>query len=427
MHWKRAQDRLFQSTLPVWGATCRGRFPLRRKGISIHAPRVGSDWHRVAMSVTSGKFQSTLPVWGATGVGPSGPGRSKFQSTLPVWGATAGGQVAAAVVKLISIHAPRVGSDAPPPVKWSLSKFQSTLPVWGATHCSAGRTAPAGISIHAPRVGSDARTAMYTARARNFNPRSPCGERRPKIPTTPPIKRFQSTLPVWGATAPPSPLFWMFLHFNPRSPCGERLSRRPPGWRETGISIHAPRVGSDPAPLWRRGYKLISIHAPRVGSDRRSGASANPASQFQSTLPVWGATEQSPTLAAAPSDFNPRSPCGERLRSCTYTSRWPIISIHAPRVGSDLEYLPPGRAVSEISIHAPRVGSDNGAAQADQDRAISIHAPRVGSDLDRGRLPPVERDFNPRSPCGERLPSSVFDNPALLFQSTLPVWGATDI
>ena len=42
--------------------------------------------------------------------------------------------------KVISIHAPRVGSDSP----WGLERyadatFQSTLPVWGATHSWAVR------------------------------------------------------------------------------------------------------------------------------------------------------------------------------------------------------------------------------------------------------------------------------------------------
>ena len=57
---------------------------------------------------------------------------------------------------IISIHAPRVGSDL-----LSLCKdlvdalFQSTLPVWGATGRRRAGGVHWGISIHAPRVGSD--------------------------------------------------------------------------------------------------------------------------------------------------------------------------------------------------------------------------------------------------------------------------------
>ena len=58
-----------------------------------------------------------------------------------------------------------------------------------------------------------------------------------------------------------------------------------------------------------------------------------------------------------------------------------------------------------ISIHAPRGGSDNGFMARNATISISIHAPRGGERLET--LPP--------------------DKLALLFQSTLPVGGATII
>ena len=59
---------------------------------------------------------------------------------------------------------------------------------------------------------------------------------------------------------------------------------------------------------------------------------------------------------------------------------------------------------SLISIHAPRVGSDTNILIAtDIPDNISIHAPRVGSDRNRAGT----------------------TTEALAFQSTLPVWGAT--
>ncbi len=58
--------KLFQSTLPVWGATAEGYEVDGDTGISIHAPRVGSDLrHRPGRDLRF-QFQSTLPVWGAT-------------------------------------------------------------------------------------------------------------------------------------------------------------------------------------------------------------------------------------------------------------------------------------------------------------------------------------------------------------------------
>ena len=57
-----------------------------------------------------------------------------------------------------------------------------------------------------------------------------------------------------------------------------------------GISIHAPREGSDP--VQPRHYVLghISIHAPREGSDYDAIQRELAETEFQSTLPVRGAT-----------------------------------------------------------------------------------------------------------------------------------------
>ena len=105
------------------------------------------------------------------------------------------------IIYNISIHAPRVGSDAYSSLlKEELEAFQSTLPVWGATKQASPMIMCTWISIHAPRVGSDRR------RQRGVNGRK---------------------------------------YFNPRSPCGERRHRPGQSLRPRQISIHAPRVGSD--------------------------------------------------------------------------------------------------------------------------------------------------------------------------------------
>ena len=123
----------FQSTLPVWGATSRVFFSFLQDCISIHAPRVGSDSHRTRQAVWRDVFQSTLPVWGATATVEPLSLVAEFQSTLPVWGATFSQSSAL-----------------------NRSTFQSTLPVWGAT----------------------GRPGQLPGLADDFNPRSPCGERR---------------------------------------------------------------------------------------------------------------------------------------------------------------------------------------------------------------------------------------------------------
>ena len=191
----------FQSTRPVWGATAACNSVELCGLISIHAPRVGRDsGHHLVRhhpgdfnprapcgarlvclvlerrlhqhfnprapcgarppspdSIRSWQlFQSTRPVWGATGQRVFLRQRQQFQSTRPVWGATI--HVAESVHRAnISIHAPRVGRDLPPGIlSW-----------------------PGSISIHAPRVGRD---LWKQTLGLGFG-------------------RFQSTRPVWGATA----------------------------------------------------------------------------------------------------------------------------------------------------------------------------------------------------------------------------------
>ena len=56
---------------------------------------------------------------------------------------------------------------------------------------------------------------------------------------------------------------------------------------------------------------------------------------------------------------------------------------------------------------------------------ISIHTPRGGSDVSRSDRFTLFRYFNPRSPWGERLGTNSPGAINILFQSTLPVGGAT--
>ena len=140
--------------------------------------------------------------------------------------------------------------------------------MWGATGRASRIHDFRNISIHAPRVGSDRWSITKPEQSRHFNPRSPCGERRVGVPIL--------------------------------------IGRR-------NISIHAPRVGSDDT-IRLRSFRIneISIHAPRVGSDENALCVTFAVNVFQSTLPVWGATDS-----------------WEEKREAQK------ISIHAPRVGSD--------------------------------------------------------------------------------------------
>ena len=145
------------------------------------------------------------------------------------------------------------------------------------------------ISIHALLAESDARRPGQTAKANNFYPRSPCGERPPPAPQGKSSKKFLSTLSLRRATlisTKKGQVLSLFLstlslrratllyamgyyrhgNFYPRSPCGERQCRS----RKTGRPL-----------------------------------------LFLSTLSLRRAT-WSTWIASIPKDFYPRSPCGER-------------------------------------------------------------------------------------------------------------------
>ena len=123
--------------------------------ISIHAPRRGSDssfWtiHRskVDFNPRSPQGERRKPRLATTA-------RTLFQSTLPAGGATMK-FLFSLIFPIISIHAPRRGSDAAAFGRpTTTSGFQSTLPAGGATSSVSWGHLSISISIHAPRRGSD--------------------------------------------------------------------------------------------------------------------------------------------------------------------------------------------------------------------------------------------------------------------------------
>ncbi len=172
---------------------------------------------------------------------------------------------------LISIHAPRVGRDA---VEINFSTyvelFQSTRPVWGATASHLTRRSSRRISIHAPRAGCDLDTEKPLVHVDDFNPRTPCGVRR------------------WASRSSDLPR----QYFNPRTPCGVRpcaaacRRRRGPDFN--------PRT---PCGV-RRWIRLLLPGTTNFNPRAPCGArlcvrhAGDPARRFQSTRPVWGATER---------------------------------------------------------------------------------------------------------------------------------------
>ena len=186
-----AKSSSFQSPPPMRGATVFGRGAAPGSYISTHA----------SLSSPKSVFQLTLPMRGAT----SHDSRSNYRTDISTHAPHAESDTATITARATKAHfnphllcgrrrgkkyfsSPSVVFQSPPPMReatrepfgWRYgSEFQPTLPMRGATLT----------------------TSITRYRQGNFNPRSPCGERRIINPT-----------------------IGDFVDFNPRSPCGERLA-----------------------------------------------------------------------------------------------------------------------------------------------------------------------------------------------------------
>ena len=139
----------------------------------------------------------------------------------------------------------------------------------GATRAVIPRYDRLYISIHTPHAGSDMTGAGAVG----------C------------ITKFQSTLPMRGATKHTVRLLSCGGYFNPHSPCGERQHLEFDG----DVSC-----------------KFQST-LPMRGATSGSRQEKDKSEEFQSTLPMRGATMQKPSHISHNRNFNPHSPCGERL------------------------------------------------------------------------------------------------------------------
>ena len=146
------------------------------------------------------KFQSTLPLRGATASSMTGISCWIFQSTLPLRGATIMPQLAGTTLWYFNPRSPYGERHGASSCRKGVSQFQSTLPLRGATHGVAPTTAPdADFNPRSPYGERPPDLARYAARP-DFNPRSPYGERPETTSRRMWDHKFQSTLPLRGAT-----------------------------------------------------------------------------------------------------------------------------------------------------------------------------------------------------------------------------------
>ena len=101
--------------------------------------------------------------------------------------------------------------------------------------------------------------------------------------------------------------------------------------------------------------------------------------------------------------FNPRAPCGARREQLgLIVGRLEFQSTRPMR----------GATVKSVAAGLPNI--------------VSIHAPHAGRDQQMMRSRRRLLCFNPRAPCGARPAWTSAQTDHCLFQSTRPVWGATN-
>ena len=167
--------------------------------------------------------------------------------------------------------------------------------------------------------------------------------------------------------------------FNPRSPRGERRC------------AHKQFINR----------QSISIHAPREGSDSFLGVAFNKILEFQSTLPARGATYARARLMWI-FGFQSTLPARGATADAAYMLHDQDISIHAPREGSDVLTVVILPKISNFNPRSPRgerrLDCKHGFATA----GFQSTLPARGATVPRRVSPDTRVYFNPRSPRGER-------------------------
>ena len=300
-----------------------------------------------------------------------------FQSTLPLRGATTL-YTTFAIGCFISIHAPLTGSDHQAQARPVTIQISIHAPLTGSDRIAQTAGHACLISIHAPLTGSDFIDLAGYAACADFNPRSPYGGRG------------------FGAAGCGSGRY-----FNPRSPYGERLSLSDDAFLVPYFNPRSPYGERPSESAYASGLQRISIHAPLTGSDA------------DGTFDLEMAK-----------NFNPRSPYGERLVLHSRPAFSPIFQSTLPLRGATAvrrDQYPQSGFQSTLPLR----GATGHTRRARHQGPISIHAPLTGSDLALGSTVPFSMHFNPRSPYGERPPALGSRYAVSVFQSTLPLRGAT--
>ena len=257
----------FQSTSPVRGTTRTSSAAFTSK--THFNPRPPCGGRQVTEPLTLGllEFQSTSPVRGTTAEAAMGSDWHIISIHVPRAGDDPCGTLRRRCCRYFNPRPPCGGRQGRHHAPERSGRFQSTSPVRGTTLAERCGGVVVDISIHVPRAGDDHDRSNREGQYRHFNPRPPCGGRRPALYWPSAATNFNPRPPCGGRRRSCAARA-VIADFNPRPPCGGRLT---------------PRQRF----IWQKDFN------PRPPCGGRRGFSA-PLRQLY--------------------DFNPRPPCGGRRR-----------------------------------------------------------------------------------------------------------------
>ena len=193
------------------------------------------------------------------------------------------------------------------------------------------------------------------------------------------ISLFQSTHSMRSATT--ASLFHLpwTLYFNPRTPCGVRpVSAYNQNLSQQFQSTHSMRSATQTEPILTL-RDLISIHALHAECDQRIRS-----------------------IRKRNVYFNPRTPCGVRLKSDTNTdTKKKFQSTHSMRSATPYRRICPN-GWWNFNPRTPCGVRRKDRYSPTQYQEISIHALHAECDANTEKIRWQTSYFNPRTPCGVR-------------------------
>ena len=230
--------------------------------------------------------------------------------------------------------------------------------------------------------------------------------------------------------------------FNPRAPCGARRAVRNDLKTHLHISTHAPLAGRDQyKQISQARTENISTHAPLAGRDQQQRARLRGSPHFNPRAPCGARRYTIPKsldgvaisthapiirefrqrhfnprapCGARPGwpddrydhiNFNPRAPCGARPKPAKVRHLAMDISTHAPLAGRDRMFLSQTFHKKLFQPTRPLRGATFITGRPSDRLKFQPTRPlRGATPFPSSHKPRTRENFNPRAPCGARLP-----------------------